>query len=838
VLAWSMIIFGLVILTETVKEAGLILDNIVGTIFVSLLIITGILSSYRWLKRRYMKGKMDRFPPKDILAGYTKEMLGFTNDQRGWKRTEISKPIVLTTTRLDATLDTILFFVDLKQRSEYRVVVFKAGNHDSRKLLDHIEDSLHHENGPDYSLDGSKLQRFPTDRSVVLGYADPTIYRTHPEPHSGYGNRFMPTSTGERPFIFGPLDGLLVWTSLSGERDELIEICGHVVDNHMDWSRAVEGQETGPQSHDGRIKPNKLSWLLMDSTTRHGAFLNSKYDHRKKRGHVPAVGQKRLVEAPEFLVLRNRFEKFLAENEQIVHRIKAKNMHGDCRAANWIWHYGARRPKGTTPDRKYRVIDYANYMASSFKRGRLKQRPLNRESSLQIKGEEGPEEITWVRPFILGGGETRPHTDDILPDPLFDLAELIASLLLDLWVNPERDIEDEMKKSQDYGGQSRRELIHEVFFEEGEKSRAALKFQFAYESIIDATIPRVEEWIDSIDDSRRSRQRSGVRAKEATKEWFRWAIADRLMYRACVISTNEGYDLLIAEDDENGTPEIALKIALKVLDFDEEQHKKSPEVGYDLEKYIQYFANVLNIDASDNKGKQEFNIEQKSDIVVEDRQGSKYGIDFKMKSIPRFKTVYRDDYPLSHILHDVETGKILEKRLRSHWSPSFLQNRTADWKPDTKVWAELDDGQFKFASINQVRESSEGELEMDITTHVTGSEDTEEDRMTLPMAKVSRRIAVLKSKGVPTEILYKYHLVGAPRFEVGQTVYIEDLDRASEFDLPPIEERNPLSFGLITHFYLCPHRNPKERRIIVEVQMDHTGELRLYPYERLHRPGI
>ena len=197
----------------------------------------------------------------------------------------------------------------------------------------------------------------------------------------------------------------------------------------------------------------------------------------------------------------------------------------------------------------------------------------------------------------MGGGETRPHTDDILPDPLFDLAELIASLLLDLWVNPERDIEDEMKKSQDYGGQSRRELIHEVFFEEGEKSRAALKFQYAYESIIDATIPRVEEWIDSIDDSRRSRKRSGVRAKEATKKWFRWAIADRLMYRACVISTNSGADLLIAEDDENGTPEIALKIALKVLDFNEEQHKKSPEVGYDLEEFIRFrttLGNVIN----------------------------------------------------------------------------------------------------------------------------------------------------------------------------------------------------------------------------------------------------
>jgi len=70
-----------------------------------------------------------------------------------------------------------------------------------------------------------------------------------------------------------------------------------------------------------------------------------------------------------------------------------------------------------------------------------------------------------------------------------------------------------------------------------------------------------------------------------------------------------------------------------------------------------------------------------------------------------------------------------------------------------------------------------------------------------------------------------------------QTVYVVDLDGASELDLPVSENRN-ISFGKITYFYHSMHLGLTKHGIIVEVQMDDSNELRLYPIERLRVPDI
>ncbi|SVB49939.1 uncharacterized protein METZ01_LOCUS202793, partial [marine metagenome] len=433
---------------------------------------------------------------------------------------------------------------------------------------------------------------------------------------------------------------------------------------------------------------------------------------------------------------------------------------------------------------------------------------IYRRGSVGSRGEE----IEWIRPFLFGHWDPAAQSDkkdqlaspDAYPDPLFDLAEMLASILLDICVDPDPIIEDSMGQIGEFDRRFGEEILCE-YWENPQSHPPPLPLLFdrsaaehCYSQIIVTFMSQIEGWIESLNTLDLP---SPKRDTGPTKQWFRFAIADRLIYKACMISDHKERYEIGGVDNTTTTVDIAVKMALYFVnneysslfsstppsspppsdeDEDDEKGPESAEAG--PRNVVIWPGNIT--------GNPKINIMQGSSVTVgkEPRQ---------------------------------------EESTRGSTTPSPPE-------PGTKVWATLDDGQLKFASINQVKESSEGELEMDITTHVTGSENTPEEGMTLPMAMVSRRIAVQKRD----EILRHYHLPGAPRFEQGQTVYIEDLDRVSEFDLPPIEERNPLSFGQITHFYHCPNRNQNKRRIIVEVLMDHTDELRLYPIERLHLPDI
>ena len=120
-------------------------------------------------------------------------------------------------------------------------------------------------------------------------------------------------------------------------------------------------------------------------------------------------------------------------------------MHGDCRVSNRIWHQERNQTV-------YSAIDFGNYNARFSKDKQLTQ-GINRRSSVGPQGEE----IEWIRPYLFGHwnsendpeGEEIDKSPDAHPDPLFDLAELLASMLLDIWVDPDPLIEKHMIERKD-----------------------------------------------------------------------------------------------------------------------------------------------------------------------------------------------------------------------------------------------------------------------------------------------------------------------------------------------------------------------------------------------------
>jgi hypothetical protein len=311
-------------------------------------------------------------------------------------------------------------------------------------------------------------------------------------------------------------------------------------------------------------EPNHLGWLIERKGKKEaGSFTG--------RSGVERAWEY-LVKNPDYQALRKEFKEFIDDNQRgaKVHRINARSMHGDCRAGNFVWR-AAKFPGWRSGDgKRYHLIDFGNYNARGSD-----GTPIFRSGEVTVNGED----VVWIRPFVFGHHQSGDETEDLglplaivygerprrapglrpdeYPDPLFDLAELIASLLLDIWVDPDPNISrglDELgidKKSGEY-------LLCDIWAEEKEWIDGYP--QQCYYQII-KSIDLVNEWVDRIDD----KNSHIVGGAEPTKEWFRYAIADRLIYRALLISSNEGCFEIGSEGKVN-TPEIALRIARCIID--------------------------------------------------------------------------------------------------------------------------------------------------------------------------------------------------------------------------------------------------------------------------------
>ena len=143
---------------------------------------------------------------------------------------------------------------------------------------------------------------------------------------------------------------------------------------------------------------------------------------------------------------------------------------------------------------------------------------------------------------------------DEYPDPLFDLAELIASLLLDIWIEPD-DIINEGLDVIDIDVKSGEYLLCDIWDSETKE----IQGRQCYEEIF-RSLELVMKWIDRIEE-KKSETTGGA---EPTKKWFRYAIADRLIYRALLISSNPGC-FEIGSEGKINTTEIALRIARGII---------------------------------------------------------------------------------------------------------------------------------------------------------------------------------------------------------------------------------------------------------------------------------
>ncbi|SVD50837.1 uncharacterized protein METZ01_LOCUS403691, partial [marine metagenome] len=247
--------------------------------------------------------------------------------------------------------------------------------------------------------------------------------------------------------------------------------------------------------------------------------------------------------------------------------------------------------------------------------------PIHRWGEVPVHGGH----VEWIRPFVFGhyrhgidaamdgsllvsasagdslakAPELRP---DEYPDPLFDLAELIASLLLDIWIDPDPAIKEEGsglvergidKKSGEY-------LLCNIWAKEKEP----LKGYRCYREIF-RSLELVMKWIDRIDD----KESDIIGGREPTQKWFRYAIADRLIYRALLISSNPGC-FEIGSEGKINTTEIALRIAQCIIKEETPPTAAEASAAYLREaktkhiRHQKWASDSPGIDARGNKGTQ------------------------------------------------------------------------------------------------------------------------------------------------------------------------------------------------------------------------------------------